>query len=743
MSMDMRTGTSQIDSRGVAEVSQARPVSRGRGLFARRYCSLGAALVLAGLLAFSAAPALAVTAHILSSQIDGSQTPNGFFAPGAIAHDPTSGDLYVLDQVAPTTVDKIDPTTGACIYQITGTGPTDSPAEPCGSVTEPAAPIAPGDNGGLAVDPNTGAVYVGDSGNGVVDKFDSTGHFLSQLNGFSAVGGVAVTTAGDVYVADRFANEVLEFSAAGSPVGAFSVSSPSSIAVDPSGAVYVVSEGKLEKYVGGALAATIDASGLVNAVGIDPSVPGGVFVVEAFGAGPQSGSYFVGEYAPSGQLVDRFGVGSTSQAQGSGAIAVDAATNTVYSGQDPSSVLVDVFTPIVLPDIAVGPATPLSGTEEEITGTLNPQGTEAGCEFEFGSEPEALTQTAPCEPAGPFTGSTTESLTARLTALAPNTTYYFRVNATNVNGSNDGVATGQAPGTFTTAALVPAIEAPATASNVTRTSAAVHGLVNPENSATTYTFQYGADTSYGLFAPYHGTPAGSGLGGVEVSQILNGLQPETTYHYRLLATNQAGTTPSADETFTTGAATPPLLGAVGASAITQTTAALSAEIDARGLQSSYHLDLGPTTAYGTQLFADAGSALEPQLIQVALSGLAPNTTYHYRLTATNSDGAVTGADQTFTTTAYPRALAPPTASSAFGSLSGLAPLAAGGEASSAPPKPLTRAQKLKKALTACRARKGKQKRHACEKQARKHYGANRNAKAKHSSARPTINKGSK
>jgi hypothetical protein len=50
-------------------------------------------------------------------------------------------------------------------------------------------------------------------------------------------------------------------------------------------------------------------------------------------------------------------------------------------------------------------------------------------------------------------------------------------------------------------------------------------------------------------------------------------------------------------------------------------------------------------------------------------------------------------------------------------------------------KPLTRAQKLKKALAACKKLKKKSKRHACEVQAKKKYGAKKSTKkAAHKSA---------
>lgn len=86
---------------------------------------------------------------------------------------------------------------------------------------------------------------------------------------------------------------------------------------------------------------------------------------------------------------------------------------------------------------------------------------------------------------------------------------------------------------------------------VTQTAATVNGTVNPTGAATSYYFQYGTTTSYGSQTTT--ASAGSGFGPVNVSANLSGLTPNTTYHYRVVATNSNGTSNGADMTFTTGA----------------------------------------------------------------------------------------------------------------------------------------------------------------------------------------------
>ncbi len=73
------------------------------------------------------------------------------------------------------------------------------------------------------------------------------------------------------------------------------------------------------------------------------------------------------------------------------------------------------------------------------------------------------------------------------------------------------------------------------------------GSVNAHGLVTVYAFQFGTTTGYGAqTAP---VSAGNGTTGVTVSQTITGLPPGVAYHYRLIATNNAGTTNGKDATF--------------------------------------------------------------------------------------------------------------------------------------------------------------------------------------------------
>ncbi len=90
--------------------------------------------------------------------------------------------------------------------------------------------------------------------------------------------------------------------------------------------------------------------------------------------------------------------------------------------------------------------------------------------------------------------------------------------------------------------------------------------------------------------------------------------------------------------------------------VSQNNTTLTATIDNEGSETTYELDLGADTSYGTRIFGDAGYEEGAQTVTVTLQGLAAGTTYHYRIVAKNVFGATYGADETFTTPTYPSAV---------------------------------------------------------------------------------------
>lgn len=135
------------------------------------------------------------------------------------------------------------------------------------------------------------------------------------------------------------------------------------------------------------------------------------------------------------------------------------------------------------------------------------------------------------------------------------------VNATTITaatpagtaGAKD-VAVTTAGGTGTGTGLFTYVAAPAAATDaaggITSAGATLNGTVNANNASTTVTFEYGLTTGYGSTVTADQSPI-SGNGDTPVSKTITGLEPNTTYHYRVKGVNAGGTTYGLDGTFTT------------------------------------------------------------------------------------------------------------------------------------------------------------------------------------------------
>ncbi len=394
--------------------------------------------------------------------------------------------------------------------------------------------------GGVAVDNSgnpltNGDVYVSAPEQGVVDVFEPKAgggeRYVTQLTGPEpgvafkkgpvgavAVGDVAVDQLnGDVLVVeeqeavDVFEPTVLGYTLvqrpAGTPGGAFE--RVSGVAVDGSnGDIYVTDYGK----------------GVV-----DQFSSAGVYLGELSGTGTPTGAF--GE-------ID--------------GVAVDPATQDVYvNAREGAHFVVDVFgRNIVIPDVTTAPVSNVKARSAGLNGTVNPDGAgQATCRFEWGTS-EAFGNVTACVQTG-IEGNTPVKVSAAISGLLPDTTYYYRLQASNANGTNHGDASQDQH--FTTAG--PGIHEPS-ASSVTSTSATLDAGIDPNNASTSYYFEYGTSASYGSSVPVPpGAGLGSGEGTLSVSVHLQGLSPGAVYHYRVVAVSEPGgesvTVESPDETFTT------------------------------------------------------------------------------------------------------------------------------------------------------------------------------------------------
>ena len=137
------------------------------------------------------------------------------------------------------------------------------------------------------------------------------------------------------------------------------------------------------------------------------------------------------------------------------------------------------------------------------------------------------------------------ALSRSVTGLNASTIYYYRVRAYNGNGTS-GNSNIVSVTTLSPTGSPLAITNPATL--IASFSATLKGTVNPHGLSTTVYFQYGRTTSYGNRTPNQ-TKIGNNYQNVFAN--ISGLSAHTTYHFRIVATNSAGTRMGSDRTFTT------------------------------------------------------------------------------------------------------------------------------------------------------------------------------------------------
>ena len=185
------------------------------------------------------------------------------------------------------------------------------------------------------------------------------------------------------------------------------------------------------------------------------------------------------------------------------------------------------------------------------------------------------------------------------------------------------------------------------ATSIASFSARLNAALNPHGFATTFHFQYGTTTSYGLTtAPQTQT----GNTSRNVSANISSLTAHTIYHFRIVASNMAGTRMGGDRSFTTLSATgPPVVTTNPATNVTASSAKLNGSLDPHGLTTTVHFQWGTTTSYGHTTPTQTQTGNTYRNITANISGLTTHHTYHFRIVATNSAGMKVGGDRTFTT----------------------------------------------------------------------------------------------
>jgi DNA-binding beta-propeller fold protein YncE len=450
---------------------------------------------------------------------------------------------------------------------VTYEGSFGSPGSGAGQLLEPT---------GVAVDESNGDVLVADTGNDRVVRFDEDGNFISTWGR-----GVDQTDSGDICTAAS--GDLCGAGSAGEQAGAFDA--PRGIGVDPAtGSVYVQDGGNnrvqklgpegefillwgksVDQQNGGDVCTA--ASHHTCQAGAISSDPGGFGGWPATGVGGFSapdltvgddGSVYVVD--PGGARVERFGPGGEfiSQAAPSGvngAVKLRdpgspgvSADGHVYAIDDDGADVIVKFDPADLSADGGAPYRQVIGRRLHLsrmavdpsTGYLFALGTD--CAGVPGKSGTHLVEFHPAGQEVDCTVPSSPSIDGRggMAISSDHELYIGDPSAGRVR-------------VFRVPAPEPPAIATAAATQITSAAARIAATVSANLADTTVHVEYGTQPcpSSACLSTPESASIGGAIAAVPVSQQLTGLAPDTTYHYRLIASNAQGTVSTGDRVFTT------------------------------------------------------------------------------------------------------------------------------------------------------------------------------------------------
>jgi trimeric autotransporter adhesin len=326
-----------------------------------------------------------------------------------------------------------------------------------------------------------------------------------------------------------------------------------------------------------------------------------------------------------------------------------AATN----GTGTATGSVESFVAAAGPSISSPSATGVGDAAATVSASADADGDTVTCAVDYGTT-TSYGQTAACAPVP--SGTTPQTTSAGLTGLAPATVYHYQFVL-----SSNGTTWTTSDATLTTVYALTT----ATPSALTATSATVSGTVDPEGqTVTACEFIYGSTGGTLKDVPCTQTAASlTGTSKIPVTAAITGLTPNTKYGYELVFTTTGGGTATGGAgTFTTPGN--PTAVTVKATSVTATTAILHATLNAAGASTSacafeFGVEpFGSTTTTSTSTSAPTGltvpcasapTGTSSSTVSVTLKGLAPDTTYYFRILFDAGGVPVVGSTLSFKT----------------------------------------------------------------------------------------------
>jgi hypothetical protein len=311
-----------------------------------------------------------------------------------------------------------------------------------------------------------------------------------------------------------------------------------------------------------------------------------------------------------------------------------------------------------IPAGTTGSVSAVSYTSAHLTGTVNPFERLTFYGFEYSTDQVNWTRGPQAYYAGNPTVAANSGPTAvseDLTGLKGGTEYFVRIGTYDEVEFTEHFSAAPYLSFTTLPVAAPTVSIdPVTA--ITGTSAHFSGSINP-NAPVGNPDAFKVDYSFQCIPACGGLSVGH-LAADSSTHVVEGtatgLEPNTSYEVKLVATNAGGSESAGPQGFTTSAVAPGVETLPAFAIQGGTEALVGGWVNPKNSATEYWIEYGTDTGYG-QSFpvaedAAAGSGHEAQILIQKVTGLTPATEYHFRLVAENAGGEETqGEDMNFET----------------------------------------------------------------------------------------------
>jgi hypothetical protein len=302
------------------------------------------------------------------------------------------------------------------------------------------------------------------------------------------------------------------------------------------------------------------------------------------------------------------------------------------------------------PTASTSAATSIGGSGATLPGSVNPNGADTHVWFLYSTN-SSMSGALSTSSQDIGSGTAAVPVSAGITGLTANTSYYFQVVAQNSAGVVQGVVLN-----FATTGVTPPTVSTSAATAITDSGATVGGHANPNGTDTRVWFLYSTDSSMSGALSTPPVDIGSAAFAFQVTAAITGLNGATPYYFQIVAENSVGTIQGSVLSFAT-TPPPPVATTMAATPIAYSSATLRGSVDPNGTDTLvwflYSTNASMTGALSTPS-QDIGSGTVPAPLSANLAGLAANTPYYFQIVAQNGGGSVKGSVLSFSTTSFTR-----------------------------------------------------------------------------------------